>query len=386
MPDTLTRERLTQEAAAREVTALTPRRTLTPQHLQRMSEARSLFERACSGSYRALADLQEALSTSDFSYIFGDVLDRELMASYGSINPIWPSFARRTTVRDFRPKKYIDLLGGRGLLEKVEQLAPYPQRKPSDNQYQLTVSKFGGAFSLAWEDIINDDLGALGDLPQRLGQGAHDTEDYQATGLVATASGPNSTLFGANALNKVTKAGGSNLITGNPALSVDALTGALTGIQSRRDVDDRPIPINGFILMAPPALEVTARNILNATEIRMTTGGQTVIVGNWLSSKVTLVVNPWLPVVDTSANSATTWYLLPSPTSPRPGLVVGFLRGHEAPDLRYADAAGRALGGGQLPASEGSFEVDDIRYRVRHVLGGTSLDPIATAVSNGSGS
>lgn len=386
MPDTLTRERLNSEAAAREVTALPTRRAPSPAHLSRMSEARSLYERACTGNYRALADLQEALSTSDFSFIFGDVLDRELMASYGSISPIWPSFARRTTVRDFRPKKYVDLLGGRGLLEKVEQLAPYPQRKPSDAEYTLTVSKFGGAFSLSWEDMINDDLGALQDLPSRLGQGAHDTEDYEATGLVATATGPNAAVFNSTALAQVTKAGGSNLLTGNPALSTDSLSAAITAIQSRRDVDDRPIPINGFVLMVPPALEVTARNILNATEIRITTGGQTLIVGNWLSGKVTLVVNPWLPVIDVSANAATSWYLLPSPTSARPGVVVGFLRGHEVPDLRYKADAGRAVGGGEVPATEGSFEVDDIAYRVRHVLGGTTLDPIATAASNGSGS
>jgi hypothetical protein len=386
MPENLTTERLTQEAAAREVTALPTRRAPSPQRLQRMSEARSLFERACSGSYRALADLQEALSTSDFPYVFGDVLDRELLAGYGSIMPIWPSFARRTTVRDFRPKKYIDLLGGKGLLEKVPQLAPYPQRAPVDSEYQLTVDKFGGAYSLSWEDTINDDLEALRDLPQGLAQGAHDTEDFTATSLVASATGPNAAMFNSTALNKVTKAGGSNLLTGNPALTVDNLSAALTAMQSRRDVDNRPIPINGFVLMVPPALEVTANNIVNAVQIRNTVGTQEVLVGNWLANKVTVVVNPWLPVVDISANAATTWYLLPKPTNARPGVVVGFLRGHEVPDLRYKAEAGRALGGGELPASEGSFDVDDIAYRVRHVLGGTTLDPIGTAASNGSGS
>jgi hypothetical protein len=382
---TLSFERLTESAANREVGAMPTRRNPSPQRLRLMEAACGLYERACTGSYRALADLQEALSTSDFSYIFGDVLDRELLATYQSLPSFWPQFARRSTVNDFRQKRYVDLLGGQGLLEKVDQLAPYPQRKPTDNNYTLQVAKYGGRFSLSWEDMINDDLSALRELPNRLAQGAHDTEDFVATSLVASAAGPNAAFFGGTALNVVTKAGGSNLITGNPALATNSLSDALTAVQSRRDVDNRPIVITGFVLMVPPALEVTARNILNATEIRTTVGGQQVIVGNWLANRVTLVVNPWLPVVDQSANSATTWYLLPKPETARPGVVLGFLRGHETPDLRYKAEAGMAVGGGEVPAQEGSFDVDDIAYRVRHVLGGTTLDPIATAVSNGSG-
>jgi len=314
------------------------------------------------------------------------VLDRELLSGYASLPSIWPSFAARSTVRDFRPKHYVDLLGGQGLLEKVEQLAPYPQRAPKDSQYTLQVQKYGGKVSLSWEDTINDDLDALSRLPGGLAQGSHDTEDWLATGLVASATGPNSALFGGSALNTVTKAGGSNLLTGNPALTTDNLSAALTAVQSRRDVDNRPILINGFVLMVPPALEVAARNILDATEIRQTVGSETIIIGNWLANRVTLVVNPWLPVIDVSANSATTWYLLPKPTSARPGVVVGFLRGHETPDLRAKADGGMYLGGGAVPNGEGSFDYDSIDYRVRHVLGGTTVDPIATAASNGSGS
>lgn len=382
---TVTRERLDEAGAAREVAMSLRGRTYTPQHLQRMGEAMRLFDRACRGSFRALADLQEALSTSDFPYVFGDVLDRELLSSYQSITPVWPQFAARSAVRDFRPKHYVDLLGGQGLLERVEQLAPYPQRAPKDSQYTLQVEKYGARVSLAWEDTINDDLDALSRLPDGLAQGSHDTEDWLATGLVASATGPNAALFNATALAKVTQAGGSNIIIGNPALSTDALSSALTTIGQRRDVDNRPLNINGFVLMVPTALEVTARNILNATEIRQTVGNETIIIGNWLANRVTLVVNPWLPVIDVSANAATTWYLLPKPTSARPGVVLGFLRNHEAPDLRTKADGGMYIGGGAVPNGEGSFDYDSIDYRVRHVLGGTTVDPIATAVSNGSG-
>ncbi len=359
-------------------------REYSPQRLRLMDEASRIFEAACSGSRKGLLALEEALSTSDFPKIFGDVLDRELLSQYEQLPKIWPAFARRTLVKDFRVKKYLDLLGGRATLEKVAELAPYPNRKPTEEDYELRIAKYGGGFALSWEDLINDDLSALQDLPNRLAQGSSDTEDYLATQMLTDGTGPNDTLFGATVLPD----GGSNLITGNPALTTQALSDALTAISSRLDSESRPVMISGFALVVPPALEVAARNILNATNIILgaDSAAMRVEVANWLAGKVTLVVNPWLPLIDTSANKSTTWYLVPVPATARPALVMGFLRGHETPEIRVKADAGQALGGGQISPEEGSFDNDDIRYRVRHVLGSTTLDPIGAAVSNGSGS
>jgi hypothetical protein len=375
---------LSGAAAVAEGSALTGRRRqYSPQHLARMDDALRIFEGACTGRHAGLAALEEALSTSDFPVVFGDVLDRELLAQYEQLPSIWPQFARRTTVMDFRAKKFVDLIGGRGLLEKVPELDEYPQRKPTDGFYTLTVGKFGGRFSLSWEDIINDDLGALQDLPNRLAQGAKDTEDYTATQMLTDGVGPNDVLFGATVINGTT----SNLLTGNPALTTQALSDALTAITSRLDPDGRPIAISGFALVVPPALQVAAYQIVNATSIILNpdSAAMRVNVGNWLQGKVTIVVNHWLPVIDTSANKNTTWYLVPLPSTPRPAVVMGFLRGHETPDLRIKADGGNRLGGGAVAPEDGSFENDDIAYRCRHVLGSTTIDPIAAAVSNGTG-
>lgn len=372
------------DAAVAEGAALgARRRQYSPQRLARMDEALRIFEGACSGNLRGLAAFQEAMSTSDFQYVFGDTLDRELMAQYDQLPSVWPEFARRATVRDFRPKKWVDLIGGRGLLEKVPELDEYPQRKPSDGVYTLQVGKFGGRFSLSWEDIINDDLGALQDLPNRLAQGARDTEDYTATTMLAGATGPNAAFFSATAINGTT----SNLLAGNPALTTQALSDAITAVTSRLDPDGRPISISGFVLVVPPALEVAAYQIVNATSIILNpdSAAMRVNVGNWLQGKVKIVVDHWLPVVDVSANANKTWYLLPAPSTARPALVMGFLRGHETPDLRVKADGGNRLGGGAVGPEDGSFDNDDIAYRIRHVLGSTTVDPIAATVSNGSG-
>ena len=60
------------------------------------------------------------------------------------------------------------------------------------------------------------------------------------------------------------------------------------------------------------------------------------------------------------------------------------LAGHEQPDLRVKADTGRAIGGGEISALEGSFDIDDIQYRGRHIVGNQTADPLFTYVSLGS--
>lgn len=364
-----------------------------------LRDAAVLMGQAFRGNRRASLQLVEAMSSDDFRAAAFEILDREMLQRYQDLPQTWSAYARRTTVRDFKPKRLVDLMGGRAALDPVPELTEYPERKVNKALYYLSVAKYGGRFQISWESIVNDELGEIQNMPQDLAVAAHDTESRLAAALLTDGNGPNSAYFSATAWGRdydqetdTWSGGSSNLITtaagfsaDNPALTVDSLTDALSVIGSRRDPEGRPIVVQAYVLVVPPALEVAAHNIVNATEIRTTVGGQQVIVGNWLAGKVRVVVDPWLPVLDTSANVNTTWYLLPDPQASRPALYLAFLRGHEAPDLRVKADAGNSIGGGALPAEEGSFDVDDIQYRVRHVVGGTGTDMIASAVSNGSG-
>lgn len=367
-------EILTGDAAVAEAGAIAPRRRSNdPRYLARLIEVATLVGRAFDGDRRAMLDIQESLTTSDFPKLFGDVLDRELMAQYEQLAPIWPQFARRTVVKDFRPKHWLDLLGGRAVLDAVKERGEYPARNLTEAEYFLTVGKYGARLPLTWEMLVNDDLDAFRTAPERLAQAARDTEDRLAVGLIANAAGPIAAFFNA-------APGGA---VGNVALNTDNLAAALTTISTRKDSDGRPIIVNAAVLMVPPALEVVANNILQATLVRFKTTAQDIEVGNWLSGRVSVVVNPWLSVIDVSAGSAKTWYVLPAPSIARPALTMGFLRGFETPDLRVKADTGQRVGGGSIPAEEGSFDTDDIQYRIRHVTGGTTLDPIAAYASVG---
>jgi hypothetical protein len=377
-----------EEATADDKLFTMPRRISEAQVLA----AAQLLGKAFKGNKRAAFDLQEALTSDDFRAAAFEVLDREMMARYQDLPPVWDQYAKRTTVRDFKPKTLVDLMGGRAALDLVPERTEYPHRTISKAPYQISVSKYGGVFQITWEAIINDELGELEDLPGNLAVASRNTETVTAVKLLTDGNGPNDALFSATAWGRTydpdagTWSGGSsNLIAGNPVLTEASLTAALDAISQRLDPEGLPIAVEAYKLVVPPALETTARKILDAIEIRVTNGSTTTIMKNSVSGRVQLVVDHWLPVIDKSANVNTTWYLLPTPTSARPALFIAFLRGHETPDLRVKADAGNRVGGGPVNPEEGSFEADDISYRARHVVGGAGTDMIATAVSNGSG-
>jgi hypothetical protein len=152
------------------------------------------------------------------------------------------------------------------------------------------------------------------------------------------------------------------------------------------DADGNPIFTGQVRLVVPPALQVTAMNIMNATEIRVAPGSATTdqaVATNWVGNQVAeVVVNPWLPIVDTSAQEH---HLVPVrrpgcrppgdgdgvPAWPRdPGAV------HEGPQR---DPRRRRVVG----AEDGSFETDGVDYKVRHVFGGALMEPKALSDESG---
>jgi hypothetical protein len=354
-------------------------RNPSPQYKKDLLTVMRMYEAVLTGSRRAAIDFTEALSRSDFSFLFADVIDRQMLAAYNTQPVRWDAWAKRGRVRDFRLVRRFTLDGGKALLSQVKELAPYTSRPVTDGKYEYAVGKYGAEIDISWESIINDDLDTFADLPNALALAARRTEENFATALFASSTGPNAAFF---------SAGNKNVVTGNPVLSVSGLQTAFTVLASQVDSDGGPIYINGVTLVVPPALEVVANNIVNATEIIGAAGGgnlsnnDALRVANWLQNKVNVVVNPWLPLIDTTKGN-TAWYLVANPNEGRPAMEVGFLTGHETPDLWMKAPDAVRVGGGLVGPEEGDFSNDSIRYRVRHVLGGTLMDPKSAVASTG---
>ncbi|MDF5758606.1 Mu-like prophage major head subunit gpT family protein [Spongiactinospora sp. TRM90649] len=359
------------------------RRGNDPRYRKGLLEAARLYERVLAGDRYAGLQFQEAMSTSDFSNLFGDILDRQILARYQQMPVQWTSIAKRGRVRDFRQVRRFTLDGAESTLSAVRQLTEYPAAALTDGVYTYSVGKFGRRVALSWEDLVNDDLDAFASIPDRLGNAARRTEERFVTDLYAAAGGPDSTFFSAGNKNLVT-AGASS------ALSITSLQAAYTLLASQVDADGAPIYIESAVLVVPPALKVQAMNILNATEILAASGGgngganDQLTVANWMRNDVSLIVNPWLPLITTSGTfGSTAWYLFANPNVGRPAMEVGFLVGHETPELFQKSPNAVRVGGGAVAPEDGDFDTDSVEWKLRHTLGGTLMDPKSAVASPG---
>ena len=203
--------------------------------------------------------------------------------------------------------------------------------------------------------------------------------------------------------------------TNNAPFSITALQQAMIILMSQVDLDGEPISIEDFTLVYPPALDVPVKNTLNATQVWMNDQGGTIglegsgatqsatslqrlLANNWARNIVRPAKNYYLPIVDTTHGN-TAWYLFANPANGRPALQQSFLLGRESPELFMKAPNQIAIGEGRMgpgnpgmPGTsqanpmDGDFLTDSIIYKIRHVLGGTLLDPIMALASNGSGS
>ncbi len=430
MPGTL----VTSEAQLQEAGFRTAPRDPNPAYRVAIDEAQRLFDRVLSGDRWAGLMFQEAMTMSDFSGYFGDILDRSILAAYAETPYTWRMYCKATSSNDFRQAKIFRFDRGASVLDGpilpnsygasgagptgLAQVVEYPQRYRVESNYVDQLYKFGARMDYAWETLVNDDLDALKDTPALFGRAARRTEEKRATELFASSTGPNSTFFSVANKNILTVAVLTNLnsqygLPDNPHLSITSLQAGLQVMMNQRDLDGEPISVEAVTLVVGPALKIVAMNILNASQVWMNSQGgvaglygsggtetqsslQQLLADNWAKNIVRLAVNYYLPVVDTT-HGQTAWYLFADPNAGRPALQQSFLRGREGPELfmkasnsiaigegRMGPGSGVMPGTGQSNPFDGDFETDSIQYKIRHVLGGTLLDPIMAVASNGS--
>lgn len=333
-----------------------------------VAEAKSLLGDALAGDRVAMARVNEAITTSDlFKSATGEVLDRELLAAYEDVETQWTKFAARTTLKDFKPKRLIDLRGSKNGFARVPEHTNYPEAGYETEERTIKVGKFGEAFGYTFEARVNDDIGELDAVPGGWATKSRYTEDDEALATLAdpVTGAPNTAFF---------NAGNGNLF--NPTLTADSLQTAITTVSTKRDADGRLLRPGPLQLVVGPALQFTAERIMNTTEVEITQpDGTKVRQSNPFRGKVQLTVLANLP--------GTAWFVIPLPAAPRPAFYVGFLRGYETPDVRYKANQGKRAGGGAVDPDDGSFEDDTVYWRVRHIVGAATGDPMFTYASDG---
>lgn len=366
-------------------------RTRNPRYVKQLGSAAQLMSQVMEGR-RSIESLKEAMSTSDFPILFADIISRSVLTSYEHWPVTWPAVAKKVLVRDFRDNKlFLPMLGGDARLTGVPEGTWYPEVGLTEQTpITFAVAKYGRKMSFTFESMVNDDLDFLRDMPTRLGRGARRTEEREVTDKYVDANGPHASLY--TSANLVVT--GNGAATNNPELSIAGLQDAMTVLANQVDESGEPIMVETVTLVVPPALEVRARNILSATELRFgtiapgATSGtqQELTTANWMRNRVNLQVNPYIPIVATGAVGAakhSMWFLFADPRVGRPAILAAFLRGYDQPQILIKDPNARTPGGSAIDPMDGDFDTDSIQYRVRHILGTKLVDARATVASKG---
>ena len=273
--------------------------------------------------------IQAAFATMSLPGIFSAVANKHLLAAFQAVESVYEQVSASRSVSDFREITSYRMNGDM----TFEEIGPGGELKNGrlgEESFHNRAKTYGKMFSITREDIINDDLGAMVQIPRFIGRGAK---------LCL-----NKVFWNEFLKSSFYTAGNNNLITGtDSALSIDALTEAERHFMEQVDDDGNPLAFTPQILLVPPALKVQAEKIFRDTTVENAEGRKTATVGNPHAGKFRVVCSAYLSNAKIAGNSAKAWYLLANP-SDIPAIEICYLNGNRTPIIESAQADFENLG------------------------------------------
>jgi hypothetical protein len=266
--------------------------------------------------------LAAAWATHSISGILSSTVNKFLLAGFDSVESAWRSVSSVRSVNDFKTLTSYRLNGG-FKFDKVSNGGELKNAAASDDQRTISADTYGIMTSVTRTDLINDDLGALTAVPQRIGRGgALKLNDVFWT------------EFQAGHTDWYTSARG-NLVTSAGALSITNLKKLVTAFRKMKDPDGNPVAISPAVLLVPADLELDAAEIMGSALIQSgaTTGQPD---RNVLAGRYQVVGTTYL-------SSADDYYLVANP-SDLAAMEVAFLNGVQSPIVETAEADFNTLG------------------------------------------
>ncbi len=310
-------------------------------------------------------ELKESGSTSDFPNILGNVMYRSLIDWAQSVPDVWRQYVAIGDLTDFRPATRIIGFESEDLLPVGEE-GVYQDSRLADAAYQVQLGTYGRAFSINRQVIINDDLGYIRQQPKRFGRAsARSIAKFVAQTLLEgnpdTFDG--NPLFHSSHGNISAGGAGDALATNNGA---NLQTGFIS--MQNQTVGGVFHSVTPKFLLLPPALQFTARQILNSQIIVIAGGDATASATPTVMGNQNVVQGLLTPIVDPFLTNQTAYYMLADPMD-APILDVAFLNGKQTPDLLVERPTMMNLAGGD---DQWEFEYDTMRYKVRYDYGGAA--------------
>lgn len=279
-------------------------------------------------------------STSDFAAIMAGTMNRSYQSGYEEAPRTFPAWARRITLRDFRPA--VTAIGGAmPNLLKVDEAAEFKYGTMGGSQEAIRLETFGRIIAFTRQLMINDSLNELGDLPRRYGASAARLEGDVVYGVLTS----NQVMADGVALFHATH---GNL--GSAATITDAsLAAAMLAFATVKDGNGNVTPVTPRYLIVPPGpRQMEAMRVLAPI-----TAGRSADVNVFANSGLQIIVESRL----IPASGQHPWYLAADPG--------------EVDTISYAYLEGQE---GPYTETREGFEVDGIETKCRLDFNARAMD------------
>ncbi len=320
--------------------------------------------------------LKEAVGIDNFTYLFPNVLERELLAAWDIQEAGLERILTQRAVTNFQTVDAYDVEFLRGPLQELgEKQQVKADNTITDTRVQWHLVNHEKAFEFSWQAYLRDDLGIFGQTARRLVDACNNLKAIKITKLLVNASGPIDASF----FNTTT--------TTTSALSIESIAAGITAmLEQTVDVVNGSYPIDAMpmYLMVPPRLWLDAVKYVNSRQVMYAVTKDTAIqlpTDNTLNpAPLTVIKNPWLPLINTTSGN-TNWFLFADPNKLNFG-EFGVLRGQEAPVLYQQAPTAMRVGGGM---SDWSFANNTRGYKVQYPCQATVVRTQAGYASTGAG-
>lgn len=357
---------------------------------KKVAAVAGLIDEAFMGNRTAKGTLEEALSTTDAMFNYTHLVGLNFVPQFAEEPREWQKIASVRQVSDFRevidyeldPQWTSNTLGDGDpvfTLPKIPEGTPYPEAYFEGQEAAgARIAKYGAGTGFTFEAFINDSLGIIAQMPDKLREVALDTEEaFVFNALKANAGNDQKLAAGTNP-------DGTAVVADAP-FTRDALIQAMIQLKQRK-YNGRYIQFNGgFVLVVAPGMKINAEFQLYSQaldRLNKNSGAR-----EFTASDAALVAGI-TDIIESPFVEGNAWYLTPAGGKIGAGrntLQILRLIGHEAPELRIEDVTGTYVGGGKVSPFEGSFDTDQARFRVRMFGGGFNFFPDSVLWSAGTG-
>ncbi len=256
--------------------------------------------------------IKAAFSNSDIPNVLSNVAHKFVLKGFGEVGESWRAIAKPRAVPDFKAVKGVRLVLG-GLLKSLAKGGELQHVDLSDDARSIQAATKGSIVGISRQDLINDDLAVLSELPERFGQMSGRTINKDTFGALSTTASD----YGANT---------------SGALTLDALSAAYALALAIKDANGDPLGAIPDRILCSPSNFLTAKAIYQSEHIVSGASSKTPR-NNVMRNILAPVTSPFL--------SGTKYWLFNSAF----GLVdVAFLNGRQTPVVETAEANFRQLG------------------------------------------